>query len=107
MLFLVGVGVAAAVTVPTVGTLLIFSLMVGPAAAAAYISPRPGMAIVIGVSLSVIAIWIAMIAAYDTGWPVGFLVAFLVSIMYFAARIIAPARSSKQGKVAVVMDTTS
>src|SRR6185312_7227497 len=34
ILFLVVVGVAAAVTIPTVGTLLIFSLMVGPAGAA-------------------------------------------------------------------------
>ena len=42
VLFLVVVGVAAAVTVPTAGTLLIFSLMIGPAAAAVQLARRPG-----------------------------------------------------------------
>ena len=42
VLFLVVVGVAAAVTVPAAGTLLIFSLMVGPAAAAVTWRPAGG-----------------------------------------------------------------
>ncbi len=88
--FLVVVGVAAAVTVPTVGTLLIFSLMIGPAAAATYLTSTPWRALLAAVGIAVSAVWIGMVAAYDTGWPVGFLISALVGAVYFAARLLAP-----------------
>jgi zinc/manganese transport system permease protein len=87
VLFLVVVGVAAAVTVPTVGTLLIFSLMIGPAAAATYLSSRPIAAILVAIGIAELVTWIGMIAAYDTGWPVGFLISSLVTIVYLLARL--------------------
>ncbi len=90
MLFLVVVGVAAAITIPTVGTLLIFSLMVGPAAAASMLARGPLAALGLAVALSLLATWIGLIAAYDTGWPIGFLIATTVSIIYLAARTLAP-----------------
>ena len=94
--FLVVVGVAAAVTVPTVGTLLIFSLMIGPAAAATYLTSTPWKVLLTAVGLAVSITWIGIVAAYDTGWPVGFLISALVGVMYFAARLLAPWHRSRQ-----------
>ncbi len=88
--FLIVVGIAAAVTVPTVGTLLIFSLMIGPAAAATYLTSTPWRALLVAVGIAVATTWIGMVAAYDTGWPVGFLISALVGAMYFSARLLAP-----------------
>lgn len=91
-LFLVVVGVATAVTVPTVGTLLIFSLMVGPAAAALHLARRPATALALSVVLSVAVTWLGVILAYDTGWPVGFFITTLVAIFYLAARLAGTSR---------------
>ena len=90
MLFLVVVGVAAAVTIPTVGTLLIFSLMVGPAAAACALTSRPWAAMGLACTLSVGATWVGMIVAYDTGWPIGFLISAAVIVLYVGARLAGP-----------------
>jgi zinc/manganese transport system permease protein len=89
-LFLIVVGVSTAVTVPTVGTLLIFSLMIGPAAAAVHLARRPATALLLAMVLSLVATWAGMILAYDTGWPVGFFIALLVTVLYLAARAVAP-----------------
>ena len=90
MLFLIVVGVAAAVTIPTVGTLLIFSLMVGPAAAAAYLSSRPWVAMGLAVTLALLATWVGLIVAYDTGWPIGFIISTAVAALYLGARLLGP-----------------
>jgi zinc/manganese transport system permease protein len=95
--FLIVVAVAAAVTVPTVGTLLIFSLMIGPAASAMYLAGTPWRAMIMAIALSVAATWIGIIAAYDSGAPVGFLISATVSAVYFGARLVAPARRGRQG----------
>ncbi|MBV9256123.1 MAG: metal ABC transporter permease [Actinobacteria bacterium] len=95
LLFLVVVGVAAAVTVPTVGTLLIFSLLVGPAGAAMHLTHRPATALLLSASLGVGATWAGMILAYITGWPAGFFISALVALFYVAARLVGPHRSRR------------
>lgn len=87
VLFLIVVGVAAAITAPTVGTLLIFSLMVGPAAAACALTSRPARAALLAMTFAVLAAWLGIILAYDSDWPVGFFIALLVSIEYLGARL--------------------
>ncbi len=98
VLFLVVVGVAAAVTVPTVGTLLIFSLMIGPAAASMYLTSRPFTGILVAVGIAELVTWVGMIAAYDTGWPIGFIISSLVSVVYLVARLQAPRRQRGTGR---------
>jgi zinc/manganese transport system permease protein len=90
ILFLMVVGVAAAITIPTVGTLLIFSLMVGPAAAACYFTSRPVAAMGWAIALSLLATWVGLIIAYDTGWPIGFLISAVVTVIYLSARLGGP-----------------
>ncbi len=50
--FLLVVALATTVTVPVVGALLIFSLMIGPPAAARSLTSRPGLAIVLSVVIA-------------------------------------------------------
>jgi zinc/manganese transport system permease protein len=99
IVFLVVVGVAAAVTIPTVGTLLIFSLMVGPAAAASAVARRPVVALGLAAVLSLLATWIGVITAYDTGWPIGFLISAVVTVIYLGARGLGPRLHRQQHTV--------
>jgi zinc/manganese transport system permease protein len=96
ILFLVVVGVAAAVTIPTVGTLLIFSLMVGPAAAASALAGRPWAALGLAVLLSLLATWIGLVVAYDTGWPIGFIISAAVTVEYLGARLAGPRLTTRR-----------
>ncbi len=90
ILFLVVVGVATAITIPTVGTLLIFSLMVGPAAAGSVLASRPAAALGLAVVLSLLAVWVGLVVAYDTGWPIGFIISAAVTVEYLGARLAGP-----------------
>jgi zinc/manganese transport system permease protein len=100
VLFLVVVGVAAAVTVPTVGTLLIFSLLVGPAGAAVHLAHRPVTVLLVSVGLGLLATWSGIVLAYDTGWPVGFFISTAVALLYLAARVIGPRRTRRSARAA-------
>ena len=102
VLFLVVVGVAAAVTVPVAGTLLIFALMVGPAAAATRLTRRPATALPVAVALGVLATWLGITLAYDTGWPVGFFITALIAVFYVATRVVRPGRA-RRGVAPVVV----
>jgi zinc/manganese transport system permease protein len=87
MAFLVIVGLATATIVPVVGALLSFSLMIGPAATAQYLTHRPMLSKLLSVGISVITIWISLILAYDTGWTIGFFVATLSAVIYGSVRV--------------------
>ena len=87
MLLLGVIGVAGAVTIPTTGALLIFSLMVGPAATAMRLTRQPGAALPLAVGLALAATWLGIVLAYDTGWPVGFFISLLVALCYVGARL--------------------
>lgn len=84
--FLVIIAVAAAVTVPIVGTLLIYSLAIGPAAAAARLTARPPRTIAYAVALAAFAVVAGIGFADMTGWPVGFFISAITAAEYLGAR---------------------
>src|SRR6266699_4362696 len=84
--FLLVVALATTVTVPVVGALLIFSLMIGPPAAARSLTSRPGLAIVLSVVIALTTVWIAIAASYVYNWPVGFFVGALGALSYGIGR---------------------
>jgi len=92
LLFLVVVAVATAATVPVAGALLVFSLTVGPAAAAFHLAHRPLAALPLSAGLGLMSTWVGIVLAYDTGLPVGFFIAVIVSLCYVAARLAATFR---------------
>jgi zinc/manganese transport system permease protein len=92
MAFLGVLALATAMTVPVVGTLLIFSLMIGAPAAARSLTDRPGVAMGLSVVLALAVVWVAIALSYETDWPVGFFVGTGSAVVFVAARLFAAGR---------------
>jgi zinc/manganese transport system permease protein len=86
VLFLGVVALAAAMALPVVGALLVFSLMVGPASAARVMTDRPMLAMVLSAGLSLVTVWCAIALSFLLDWPVGFFVGGLSAVAYGAGR---------------------
>ncbi len=86
MSFLVVLALATAMTVPVVGALLIFSLMIGPPAAARSITSRPPLAIGLSVAIALVTVWAAIASSYLTNWPIGFFVGMFSAAAYGLGR---------------------
>ncbi len=86
--FMVVVGLVAAVTVPVVGALLCFSLLIGPTAASSYLTCHPSKAIVLALLFSLITVWASLILAFFSGWPIGFFVAIIAGLFYACSRAV-------------------
>jgi len=86
--FLLLVAVAVSFAVQVTGVLLIFSLMVTPAATAQYLSRRPDRAILISVIISLFAVWIGLFVAFFTPYPVSFFITGMVFGLYLLVRMI-------------------
>ena len=84
--FLVVLAVATAMAVPVVGALLIFSLMIGPPAAARSVTDRPLVAMVLSVGIALLTVWTAIALSYVTNWPIGFFVGTIGALSYAAGR---------------------
>jgi zinc/manganese transport system permease protein len=70
--FLVMLALVVAVAVQVVGVLLIFALLVTPAAIAQYLTTRPFVAAAISVALALIFTWMGLAVGFFTPYPVGF-----------------------------------
>jgi zinc/manganese transport system permease protein len=90
--FLGILALATAMTVPVVGTLLIFSLMIGAPAAARSLTDRPGVAMALSVAIALAVVWFAIAMSYETDWPVGFFVGTGSAAAFVAARLWAGGR---------------
>jgi zinc/manganese transport system permease protein len=93
--FLLVVALATTMTVPVVGTALIFSVMIGPPAAARAFTTRPGVAIALSTAIALIVVWAAIALSYQTNWPVGFFVGTASAAAYAAGRIWSYARRGR------------
>jgi zinc/manganese transport system permease protein len=86
MCFLVVIALATSMALPVVGALLIFSLMIGPPAAARSFTDRPLLAIGLSVVIALATVWTAIAVSYHTNWPVGFFVGTIAAACYAAGR---------------------
>jgi hypothetical protein len=75
VLFLGIVALATAMALPVVGALLVFSLMVGPAASARALTNRPLSAMLLSAAISVVTVWASIALSFVSDWPIGFFVA--------------------------------
>ncbi len=85
--FLLVLAAATALTVPVVGALLIFSLMIGPPAAARAFTVRPPLAILLSVAIALITVWAAIASSYESNWPIGFFVGIFSALAYMIGRL--------------------
>ena len=92
MVFLVVVAAATTVSVPVVGALLMFSLMIGPPAAARALTSRPPLAMLLSVVIALVTVWAAIAISYRSNWPVGFFVGTFGAVSYALGRAAAALR---------------
>ncbi len=86
-LFMALVALATALSVQVVGVLLVFALMVGPAAAAQRVTARLGRGIVLAVALALAASWAGLVAAFYTDWPSSFWITAFGAGAYLATSL--------------------
>jgi zinc/manganese transport system permease protein len=84
--FLACVALATTMTVPVVGTTLVFSLMIGAPAAARALAGAPARALALSVAIALVTVWSAIAAAYELNLPVGFFVGVLSAASYALGR---------------------
>lgn len=85
-LFLILLALAAGFAVPATGALLVFSLMLGPGAAAACLCSRSGWGLLLSACLATGLAWSALGLAYLSNWPVGFFTGVGAALIYLLAR---------------------
>ncbi len=83
VLFLLIVAVAVAEAAQVVGVLLVFALMVAPAATALRISTRVGWGVALAVLLALSETWAGLALAYWTDWPTSFWIVLVSCSVYF------------------------
>ncbi|MHB1710004.1 MAG: metal ABC transporter permease [Acidimicrobiales bacterium] len=93
--FLAVVGLVAAMALPVVGALLVFSLMVGPPAAARAFTDKPQVAMVLSVVLALATVWVSIALSYRSNWPVGFFVGSIGAIDFGIGRVWAAWRRNR------------
>src|SRR5215469_7429165 len=84
-LFLAIVAIAVAESSQIVGVLLVFTLMVGPAAAAQRLTGGLWLGVALSVLFALIDAWGGLTLAFYTDWPVSFWITALSGLVYFAA----------------------
>jgi zinc/manganese transport system permease protein len=87
VVFLLLLGVAVAGAVQITGTLLVFGLLVAPAATAQLITNRPGLGLLLSPLIALAITWSALALAFWWPYPIGFFVTSLAFAAYVAARV--------------------
>jgi zinc/manganese transport system permease protein len=82
VLFLAIVALAVAECVQIVGALLVFALMVGPAAAAQRLTTRIGNGLLLSAGLALLEAWTGIALAFYTDWPTSFWITALSAAAY-------------------------
>lgn len=88
VLFLAIVAVATAECAQIVGVLLVFALMVAPAAAAQNLTNRVGIGVLLSVALALADAWGGLVLAYYTDWPSSFWITLLGGLSYLIAQAL-------------------
>lgn len=94
--FLAIVAVAVSACAQIVGVLLVFTLMVGPAAAAQRVTTGLWSGLLVSALLALAEAWLGITMAYYTDWPVSFCIALLSASAYFACLAL-PLRTKDNG----------
>jgi zinc/manganese transport system permease protein len=94
--FLIVIACCTTMTVPVVGALLIFSLMIGPPAAARCFTNRPPVAMGVSVVIALVTVWASLACSYTTNWPVGFYVGMFSAAWFAIGRTYVLATSRRR-----------
>jgi zinc/manganese transport system permease protein len=87
ILFLAITALAVAASTQIVGVLLVFALMVGPAAAAQNVTTRLSSGLLLAAAFALAQAWIGLTLAYYTDWPTSFWITVLSGLVYGASML--------------------
>lgn len=91
IIFLILLAITISLAVQVIGALLVFTLLIGPAATASRIARSPfralALAVVMGVGYTVLGIYLA---AENGVWPVSFFIAAISFGVYLPVRLLSP-----------------
>jgi zinc/manganese transport system permease protein len=99
--FLLLLAATAAGVVQITGALMVFTLLVLPAASAREMTARPSRAMALSVVIALLVTWAALAVAFYSPYPIGFWLSSLSFAVFLAARGVRAAR--ERGNAAVVV----
>ncbi|HYU72905.1 MAG TPA: metal ABC transporter permease [Ktedonobacteraceae bacterium] len=110
--FLILVAVAVSMSVQVIGVLLVFTLLVGPAATATRLVKHPLWAIGLAMVLGVLYVWLGIFLAINVAgatWPPSFFISSLSFGVYLPVRLLSPLWNErrKQKRVEAEQQVTS
>jgi zinc/manganese transport system permease protein len=86
--FLLLLGLAVAATSQITGPLLVFALLVAPAATAQLLTARPTLSLALTILLGLLIVWLGMGIAYFSVYPAGFFISAIAFSVYVLARVL-------------------
>jgi zinc/manganese transport system permease protein len=89
--FLLVLALAVAATSQITGALLVFALLVAPAASAQLVTMRPLLGLVLSVCFALLVVWLGLAVAYFSIYPVGFFTTTFAFGIYVLVRLARPA----------------
>jgi zinc/manganese transport system permease protein len=102
VVFLVLLGCAAAEVSQITGALLVFALLVMPAASAQQLTATPAFSFALTIALAIVITWLALAVAYFSVYPVGFFVTsfgMAVFVLSLAIRYLKTRAHRERGRV--------
>jgi zinc/manganese transport system permease protein len=94
-IFLILLGCAAAEVSQITGALLVFALLVMPAATAQQLTARPALSLALTIAAGLLIVWLGLAVAYFSVYPVG----FYITTFGFAAYVLAAASRAIAGRL--------
>jgi zinc/manganese transport system permease protein len=86
-LFMIIIAVTTSIAVQVVGVLLIFALMVTPAAIAEKLVRRPARGMAIAVGMALVTTWAGLFISFYQPYPVSFFITAIVFVGYLLTRV--------------------
>ena len=99
-LFMVLVAVATSEAVQIVGVLLVFALMVAPAATALRLTSGVGAGVLVSIALAVVIAWISLSLAFLTDWPTSFWITALGATAYVVSGMARRSTAAPEARLA-------
>jgi zinc/manganese transport system permease protein len=88
VVFMVMLALVITMAVQVVGTLLLFALVVTPAATAVVLTPRPGRVVAMATGLGLAAVWIGLVASAMWNLPPSFPIVAVAFLAWLAANLL-------------------
>ena len=102
--FLLVLGLSVAETSQITGALLVFALLVTPAATAHQLTPRPVLGVALSVALALAVTWLGLALAYFSIYPVGFYVTSLSFGLYVLVRAACVLRGRRRATARLALE---